>query len=104
MENLDAHQYDSLSEAIDDLDKRGFKKELTFFKGKMKSGSIVYDPWDLIIQEHYRFEGESNPDDMSIVYALVATDGSKHVFIDAYGAYSDNQSADFIKKVKIKEL
>lgn len=60
----------------------------------------TYQPNDIEINHFYRFEGESNPDDSSIVYAIETKDGVKGTLIDSYGAYSDMEIAHFIKKVE----
>lgn len=60
----------------------------------------TYQPNDIEINHFYRFEGESNPDDSSIVYAIETKDGVKGTLIDSYGAYSDMEIANFIKKVE----
>ena len=60
----------------------------------------TYHPDDIEINHFYRFEGESNPDDSSIIYAIETKDGEKGTLIDSYGAYTDPEIANFIKKVK----
>jgi hypothetical protein len=47
----------------------------------------------------YRFEGDSNPDDSSIVYAISSNTGLKGTLVDAYGAYSENLNFDMAKKL-----
>ena len=59
-----------------------------------------YKPEDVKINHFYRFEGESNPDDSSIVYAIETKDGQKGTLIDSYGMYNDPLVTAFINKVK----
>lgn len=47
----------------------------------------------------YRYEGESNPDDSEIIYAVETDSGMRGVIIDAYGAYSDPAVAAFIASI-----
>lgn len=49
----------------------------------------AYRPDQLRIVEHHRFEGTSDPDDMSVVYALEADDGTRGLLVDAFGTYAD---------------
>jgi hypothetical protein len=49
----------------------------------------------------FRFEGITNPDDMSILYAIETTDGEKGILIDAYGLYADDDTGEFMKEVEI---
>lgn len=65
--------------------------------------SKVYKPGDLMVVNFYRFEGISDPEDNSILYAIEATDGTKGTLIDAYGAYSDPLVEKFMKQVKIED-
>ena len=60
----------------------------------------TYKPDEVSINHFYRFEGESNPDDSSIVYAIETFNGEKGTLIDSYGMYTDSQVADFIKEVE----
>ncbi|MFD2513312.1 hypothetical protein ACFSRY_05495 [Pontibacter locisalis] len=59
-----------------------------------------FTPNEVQIVNFYRFEGESNPDDMSILYVLETTSGAKGTISDAYGPYSDSIVEGFMKKVK----
>jgi hypothetical protein len=53
--------------------------------------------------EHDRFEGASDPDDMSVVYAMESDDGLKGVIADAFGLYANPDLGVFLEKVKIRE-
>ena len=74
-----------------------FEKEgLTIGNGKF------YNPEDLKITKVYRFEGESDPSDSSVIYIIEANDGLVGYSMDAYGVYSDHEDAsydDFIRKI-----
>lgn len=59
-----------------------------------------YAAADLKIKNFYRFEGISNPEDMSILYAIETSDGTKGTLIDAYGTYADEMIGELMKKVK----
>ncbi|HMS64623.1 MAG TPA: hypothetical protein PKD83_05140 [Ignavibacteria bacterium] len=68
-----------------------------------KTTNEVFKPEDLIIEKVYRFEGNSNPDDMAVMYAINAGSGTKGVIIDAYGTYENENLTEFLKNVKIIE-
>ncbi len=96
--------YDTLSEATNDLSERGYKHDF-----KLESEAITcafmdltLSPNDFKIDEYYRFEGVSNPDDNSVVYAISSKDGIKGVIIDAYGAYAESLSFDMLQKLKMR--
>jgi hypothetical protein len=60
----------------------------------------TYQPSEVVIPDYYRFEGESNPDDNSILYLIETKDGTKGILTDAYGAYADTNVNKFITEVE----
>jgi hypothetical protein len=65
-----------------------------------------YQPEDVTIIKTYRFEGESDPSDASIIYVIETKDGLIGYSLDAYGAYSnhdDDGYDDFIRKIKVED-
>jgi len=74
-----------------------------FTAGKGKT----YQPEELSILRTYRFEGESNPSDASILYVIEANDQLIGYSLDAYGAYSNHDDEEgydnFIRKIPIKD-
>jgi hypothetical protein len=54
-----------------------------------------------VIREVHRFEGESDPDDMSVVYAIEGKDGTRGVIVDAFGIYADPHVGALLKQVPI---
>jgi hypothetical protein len=66
----------------------------------------IYKSEDLKIVRTYRFEGESDPSDSSIIYLIEANDGLIGYSMDAYGVYSDHEDDgydDFIRKIPVEE-
>lgn len=96
--------YDTLSEALNDLKKRGYTHDFNIECDGLecKHLELKLRPDEFEIAEFYRFEGDSNPGDEEIVYAIESTDGVKGTLVDAYGIYSDDISADLISKLKIE--
>lgn len=81
---------DTLSEVIKRLQMDGYNYELPV------SEYAKLNPSDWSVDEIYRFEGESNPSDSSILYAIAKTDGTKKLLIvNAYGVYADAAVAAF---------
>ncbi len=65
-----------------------------------------YQPEDLKIIRTYRFEGESDPADSSVIYLIKANDGLIGYSMDSYGVYSDHENDgydDFIRKIPVEE-
>jgi hypothetical protein len=75
-------------------------------EGFSAGNNKVYNPEDLKIVKTYRFEGDSNPGDSSILYVIEANDGLIGYSLDAYGVYSNHEDEkydDFIRKIVVED-
>jgi hypothetical protein len=97
------YSYETLSEALNDLAKRGYTHNFNIQCDNIecKELSMLIKPEDFEIVEYYRFEGDSNPDDEEAVYAIESKGGIKGVLVNAFGTYSDNISDEILQKLKI---
>jgi hypothetical protein len=95
----------TITEVIEYLRNKDYVNNFEIHDGNLtcKETGESFTPGEMIIDEIHRFEGDSNPDDMSIIYALTAISGTRGVIIDAFGTYSDPEISEFIKKVSVKE-
>ncbi len=100
----DKEEERSLVNVENKLTKDGYTHDFKVTDGRLHtldpSTSKSYTPDEVTIVDFYRFEGESNPDDTSILYAIVANDGVKGTIASAYGVYADSDIDDFLKKVE----
>jgi hypothetical protein len=91
----------TLAGVMDDLGRRGFTEQFTVLDGRLravKTGDRF--PADQVrIAEYHRFEGVSDPDDMSIVYALETKSRIRGTLVDAFGVYSDPGVGAFMEDV-----
>ncbi|WP_375416877.1 hypothetical protein [uncultured Hymenobacter sp.] len=81
----------------------GFTEDFRVAEGRLVAFSDEnrsYAPADVTIVDFYRFEGESNPDDMSILYALETADGLRGTISAPFGVYSDDVVDEFLKNVE----
>jgi hypothetical protein len=76
--------YESLVDALDDLRKRGYEADF-----EPQSNCLYCSNLDLRLNEEqfhidevYRFEGESNPDDNAVVYAMTTPTGIKGTVVE----------------------
>ena len=86
--------------------KKRDKEYRTTPEGFTAGTGKYYNPEDLKIIRTYRFEGESDPSDSSIIYLIEANDGLVGYSMDAYGVYSDHEDDgydDFIRKINVEE-
>ncbi len=100
------NRYTTVAHAVEALKRRGFRSEYKLTpNGMMRNvdNGNKYSPDEMEIIEYHRFEGMSNPGDMSIVFAIEANDGEKGTVISSYGAYADIKLIEFMDQVKIKE-
>lgn len=87
---------------LNKLETEGYTDQYKVEKGKLcnLTNNKKYKPKDVKAVNFYRFEGISNPDDMSILYAIETSDGRKGTLIDAYGFYSDDETGEFMNQIE----
>lgn len=97
------HDYDTLTEALQDLQKEGFTLDFNMLEQciECKSLNKTWKPSDFTIVKTYRFEGMSNPGDNSVLYAVETKDGHQGSLVDAYGAYADALDPEMIQKFRV---
>ncbi len=98
----------TLSEVMETLRQKKIDTEFRWEDEGFSAGKgKCYQPDDLKIIKTYRFEGESDPSDSSILYLIEANDGLIGYSLDAYGMYSDHSDEEgydnFIRQIKIEE-
>lgn len=94
--------YDTVTEAVKGLKERGFTIDFNIAMDKLicSDNNICLQPDEFEIVESYRFEGDSNPDDEDVVYAVESKDGKlKGVITSAFGLYADPASNRIIQKL-----
>lgn len=60
----------------------------------------IYHPEDIHISNFFRFEGQSDPNDNTILYVIETEDGVKGTIVDAFGPYADTKLTEFLSKVE----
>jgi len=99
--------YETLVDATQDLNKRGYTANLTLDGDTINdnSNNIQMTADDFEIKEFYRFEGATNPSDMSIVYAIESQKYNlKGVLVNAYGTYANNSSSAIEAKLNHPQI
>jgi len=92
----------TVSEVVDLLHRRGYTFDLNCNSAELKKNKIQdIPPEEFKVDASYRFEGESDPSDEAVVYAISAEKyGLKGVLIDGYGTYSDPCLEKIIKGIR----
>ncbi|WP_121667963.1 phosphoribosylpyrophosphate synthetase [Mesonia aquimarina] len=95
--------YGTLSEAINKLKEEGYSHDFNLLDEHLenKKDKERYTAKEFDVDKVLRFEGMSNPDDNSVLYAITTSNGKKGVLTDAYGVYSGQVSKEMIEKLKI---
>lgn len=99
--------YTTLSEAVNDLQRRGYTDDLRSgghcFVCSVKNASL--DPAEFEIDEFHRFEGNSDPEDQSIVYAISSAKHQvKGLLINAYGPDASSMTQEMVRKLATHAL
>tara|TARA_R110000868_G_C10557670_1_gene736569 strand:- start:144 stop:458 length:315 start_codon:yes stop_codon:yes gene_type:complete len=63
-----------------------------------------FSPNEIYIIKEFRFEGMSNPSDMSILYIIETKDGGKGTVLANYSPSSDIELAEFFSKIPNKNF
>lgn len=96
--------YGTMVEALQELKKNGFTHNFRV-KGDViecSTDDTILKPGQCKVEEAYRFEGESNPSDMSIVYGITSRDGKhKGILVSAYGTYSEPLTDELMHLLKM---
>jgi hypothetical protein len=99
----DAVEVGTLASVMEEVGRRGFTAHFMAEDGVLRAaGSATrYAAGDVTISEYHRFEGVSDPDDMSILYAIQTRSGVRGTLVDAFGVYADPRVGDFIEDVRV---
>jgi hypothetical protein len=91
----------TLAHVMDELSGRGFIEHFVVADQKLRAvgSGKTFPPACVTIAEYYRFEGISDPDDLSILYALETRTGLRGTLADAFGVYADPGVGDFMRAV-----
>ena len=96
--------YDTVVDALNGLKARGYTVNfnIAFDKLMCSENKICLNPNEFEIVEIHRFEGNSNPADADVVYAVKSITGDiKGVITSAFGLYADAESTEMISKLSM---
>lgn len=86
---------------IEKYQKRGFTRNFTCENGSLieLESKKKYQPKQITILREHRFEGMSNPSDMSILYVIETDDNLKGLVTASYGGSNDTSVGEFFKEI-----
>lgn len=95
--------FDTLVEGINALRKLGYTEDFNLRQNciECRNGDFEIFHNEFEIDKHFRFEGESNPDDSSILYAISSEKYNlKGILVNGYGIYSEDITDEMLDKLK----
>ena len=86
---------------IKQYEKLGFTDSYRLVNEHLKSLNTekIYRPAEVTIENEHRYEGMSNPSDMSILYVLKTSDGNKGTLLASYGPNADLELHEFMMAI-----
>lgn len=95
--------FTTLSEAITALVVRGYSNDFNLHPDWIECAplNVKLKPEEFHVDEVHRFEGMTNPDDSSVLYAISSTSGIRGLLVDAYGVYAESISPTMNERLKI---
>ncbi|MFZ6051632.1 hypothetical protein [Halocola ammonii] len=100
---MELNKFKTLSEATKALSEQGFDKNFKMSDGKLMclETQEKFDKNNVEIEAFHRFEGTSNPDDMSILYVVECGEDTKGLVTVPFGTYGDSELTNFMRAVEI---
>lgn len=91
----------TLSQKIEEMRKLGFTTNFTVKDDTVINldEDVYVNVQELDVKHIFRFEGMTNPSDLSILYAVETKDGKKGTLVDGYGV-SSSISKELSKKIQ----
>ena len=95
----------TLTTVLDTLRKRGYTEDFNteLVRSRLNNYREI-KPGEFFIDKVYRFDGMTDPEDETIVYAISSMDGKrKGILVNGYGIYSDARVNSLLEKIEHKE-
>jgi hypothetical protein len=99
-------KYVTLTETINDLHKEGYTEDFNLKQNclECRNGQFKVFADEFRVDKYFRFEGESNPSDSAILYAISSESHQlKGVLVNAYGIYSEQVTDEMLQKLDIRK-
>lgn len=99
--------YVTLSGTMSELRKEGYVEDFNLLQNclECRNGKFQVFADEFKIDKYYRFEGQSNPSDQSILYAISSDRHQlKGILVNAYGIYSETVTDEMLEKLNSVQL
>lgn len=93
----------TLSETLATLKKEGYSEDFNLAAKHLSctGKAIELFPNDFVVDQHFRFEGPSDPADEAVVYAISSAKFNlKGTLVNGYGPSSDAMADELVKALR----
>ena len=98
-------KYVTLTDTMNELRKEGYTEDFNLQQNclECRAGSFKVFSDEFKVDKYFRFEGDSNPSDAAILYAISSdVHNLKGVLVNAYGIYSEPITDELLQKLQIR--
>ena len=98
------YTYDTVSQAVRGLRQRGYTVDFNIENDCIICHDLPLKlkPDEFEITEVYRYEGDSDPGDEAVVYAIESKHGQKGILVNGFGVSADTASDELIAKLNVR--
>ena len=98
------HEMTTLTDVLNELKQKQMDHEFRWNRKGFAANNKTYGAGELLILKTYRFEGITDPSDMSILYLIRGNDGLTGYSLSAYGVYNDQEEGydNFMRQIPEK--
>ena len=98
------YTYDTVVQAVNGLKQRGYSIDFNLENNTItcKQTRVTLLPSEFEITEVYRYEGDSDPADEDVVYAIESQQGHKGILVNGFGVSADAVSDEMIRKLRVQ--
>ncbi|GAA0877082.1 hypothetical protein GCM10009119_00500 [Algoriphagus jejuensis] len=91
----------TLVEILEGLRKEGYTEDFNIRFDSLICDNACLLPSQFEVDKVFRFEGNTNPSDEAILYAISSNSGDiKGVLVNSYGVYADQLTGELADKLK----
>lgn len=91
--------YGTVTEALEYYRQKGYTVDFNLHENCIVCQTDKFHPHEFEIVDTFRYEGNSDPADEAVVYAIESASGLKGVLVTGYGMSSDTMSEEILKKL-----
>ncbi|MCF2502167.1 phosphoribosylpyrophosphate synthetase [Dyadobacter sp. CY107] len=97
--------YVTLTESLNELRNQGYSEDFNLRQNclECRNGQFKIFTDDFKVDKFIRFEGDSNPSDAAVLYAISSdVHQIKGVLVNGYGIYSESITDEMLRKLDMR--